>query len=210
MYPFKKILILSAHTDDGELGCGATINKWIQEGKEVHYLAFSAAEESVPAPFPKEQLRKEVLNSTNVLGIKKENVKVLKFPVRRLSEYRQDILEHLVKVRDQIQPDLVLIPSKNDIHQDHQVISMEGIRAFKLHSILAYELPWNNLSFNYDCFSVITEENMDIKYKSLQCYETQKNRTYFDKEFIYSWAKMRGNLMNHEYAECFEIIRWIL
>ena len=206
----NRILVLSAHTDDGELGCGATINKWINEGKEVHYLAFSAAEESVPSSFPKEELRKEVLESTTTLGIARENVQVLKYPVRRFSEYRQEILEHLIKVRNDLQPDLILVPSPRDIHQDHQVISNEGVRAFKLYSILAYELPWNNLSFHNQCYSLIKEENLDIKYKALQCYKTQKHRAYFDKDFIYSLAKMRGVLINSDYAECFEIIRWIL
>ncbi len=206
----NRILVLSAHTDDGELGCGATINKWINEGKEVHYLAFSAAEESVPSSFPKEELRKEVLESTSTLGIARENVQVLKYPVRRFSEYRQEILEHLIKVRNDLQPDLILVPSPRDIHQDHQVISNEGVRAFKLYSILAYELPWNNLSFHNQCYSLIKEENLDIKYKALQCYKTQKHRAYFDKDFIYSLANMRGVLINSDYAEGFEIIRWIL
>ncbi len=207
---FNKILVLSPHTDDGELGCGATINKWINEGKEIHYLAFSAAEESVPTPFPKDELRKEVLASTALLGIKSEHVRVLKYPVRRFAENRQNILEDLIKVREAIQPELVLIPSQNDIHQDHQVICMEGIRAFKLTPILAYELPWNNLTFNNTCYSLITEKNLEIKHLSLQCYKTQKHRAYFNKEFLYALAKMRGILINANYAECFEVIRWVL
>lgn len=210
MVSFKRILVLSPHTDDGELGCGATINKWINEGKEIHYLAFSAAEESVPASFPKDELRKEVLDSTATLGIAKENVQVLTYPVRKFTEYRQNILEHLIKVRKDIQPDLVLIPSQKDIHQDHQVISMEGIRAFKLTAILAYELPWNNLAFNNECYSLIKEENLNIKHQSLRCYKTQKHRAYFNKEFIYALAKMRGIQINADYAECFELIRWVL
>ncbi len=38
----KKILIISPHTDDGELGCGGTIAKFIEEGNEVDYVAFPA------------------------------------------------------------------------------------------------------------------------------------------------------------------------
>lgn len=207
---FNRILVLSPHTDDSELGCGATIHKWILEGKEIHYLAFSAAEESVPKAFPKEELRKEVINATATLGIPKQNVHVLKYPVRKFSEYRQNILEHLIEFRREIQPELILMPSQNDIHQDHQVISMEGIRAFKLNSILSYELPWNNLNFRNDCFSLIKENNLDAKYNSLRCYKTQRHRTYFNKEFIYALAKMRGVQYNTDFAECFELIRWVL
>ena len=41
------ILLLSPHTDDAELGCGATIAKLIREGKKVYYAAFSACEHGV-------------------------------------------------------------------------------------------------------------------------------------------------------------------
>ncbi|MGG2196790.1 PIG-L deacetylase family protein [Paenibacillus validus] len=210
MHAFHKILVLSAHTDDIELGCGATVNKWINEGKEVHYLAFSAAEESVPYPFPKDQLRKEAFQSTAVLGINEQNIQVLKYPVRRFSEYRQHILDDMVKTKTQIQPDLIILPCLKDVHQDHQVVSMEGIRAFKNHSILAYELPWNLYSFKNMCYSLVDDVHMDHKYKALQCYKTQENRPYFNKDFIYGLAKMRGVQVNYAYAECFEMVRWII
>jgi LmbE family N-acetylglucosaminyl deacetylase len=208
--PFQRILILAPHTDDGELGCGASINKWIAEGREVHYLAFSAAEESVPASFPRNELRKEVLASTSTLGIPGEHVRVLKYPVRKFVEFRQNILEDLIKVRAELKPELILIPSQQDIHQDHHVITMEGIRAFKLSAILGYELPWNHLSFHHHCYSIIEEKHLDMKHRALQCYETQKFRSYFNKEFLYGLAKVRGIQINANYAECFEVIRWVI
>ena len=50
---FNNILVLAPHTDDGELGLGGTINKLIQLGKKVTYVAFSTAQQSVPKGFPK-------------------------------------------------------------------------------------------------------------------------------------------------------------
>ncbi len=44
----QKILVLAPHTDDGELGCGGTIVRLIDEGQDVYYVAFSICEESVP------------------------------------------------------------------------------------------------------------------------------------------------------------------
>ena len=67
---FKKILIISPHIDDGELGCGATISKFIREGYDIHYIAFSAAERSVKDEFPKDQLRIELKNASKVWGLK--------------------------------------------------------------------------------------------------------------------------------------------
>ena len=53
---FQKILILAPHTDDGEFGCGASINKWVEEGKEVYYATFSACKQSVLPQFPEDIL----------------------------------------------------------------------------------------------------------------------------------------------------------
>jgi LmbE family N-acetylglucosaminyl deacetylase len=207
---FNRILILAPHTDDGELGCGASIHKWTRSGKEIFYFAFSAAEESVPSAFPRDALRREALLSTTTLGIPKEHVEILKYPVRKFTEHRQNILEDLIKVRNELKPELILLPSRNDIHQDHQVITIEGIRAFKLSSILAYELPWNTLTYHHTCYSVIEEENLEQKCLALQHYETQRHRAYFDRQFIFGLAKTRGTQISAPYAECFEVVRWVL
>ena len=206
----NKILVLAPHTDDGELGCGGTLNKWVNEGKEIIYYAFSAAEESVPEGFPKDALRKEVLHATKILGIPENNVIVDKYPVRRLNEYRQDILEKLVQLNKQYNPDIIMIPSGKDVHQDHNVIFNEGIRAFKNQSILAYELPWNNLSFDNDCFIELSEDNVNVKINALSEYKTQGHRDYLSESFIKGWANYRGVQVKKKYAECFEVIRWIM
>ena len=73
----KKALILAPHTDDGEFGCGGTIAKLISEGVEVHYVAFSACEQSVLPQFPSNILITEVAEATELLGIKKEHVHLL-------------------------------------------------------------------------------------------------------------------------------------
>ncbi len=210
MTALRKILVLSAHTDDAELGCGASISKWIEKGHEVFYLAFSAAEESVPNGYPKNVLRKEVLAATAQLGIKTENVDVRAYPVRRFPEFRQNILDDLIKVRTEIHPDLILLPSQHDVHQDHQVIRSEGGRAFKFYSMVSYELPWNCMEFENTCYLPLTAKHMNDKCNALQCYETQQGRPYFRKEFIYSLSTMRGMQINTQFAECFETIRWIM
>lgn len=207
---FKTVLVLAPHTDDGEIGCGATINKLIEQGAEVHYVAFSAAEESVPEHLPCDILRTEVLNATEMLGISPQNISVLNYKVRYFTSNRQEILEDLVQLNNKVKPDLVLLPSKSDIHQDHHVISTEGIRAFKRVTILGYEIPWNNFSFNSTCFVCLEEKHLQAKINALKCYESQSHRSYVDKDFIKSWALTRGTQINKPYAELFEVIRWII
>lgn len=206
----KKILILAPHTDDGELGAGGTIAKLLQQGNEVYYAAFSTAEHSVREGFPKDVLKTEVKNATKVLGIKEENLIIFNYEVRRLNYHRQEILEDLVKIRTSIAPDVIFMPSANDIHQDHITIAQEGLRVFKNKTILGYELIWNNLSFNTQCFVKIKKEHVSKKVEALKQYLSQEHREYMSEEFIFALAKARGVQIGCEYAESFEVVRMIL
>jgi LmbE family N-acetylglucosaminyl deacetylase len=206
----KRILVLAPHTDDGELGVGGSISKFIENGSEVYYVAFSSAEQSVPFGFDKDILKTEVKNATSKLGIKTQNLIVLGYEVRKLNYFRQEVLEEMVRLKRTIQPDLVFIPSLHDIHQDHTTIAQEGLRAFKTTTILGYELIWNNLSFDTTSFISLEERHVEKKVLALQEYQSQHGRDYMSKEFIFSLAKTRGVQMGAAYAEAFEVVRLIL
>lgn len=203
-------LVLAPHTDDGEFGCGATIAKLCSLGIEVKYLAFSAAEESVPPGLPRDILRQEVMEATHALGLAREDVFVLKYPVRQFPSHRQEILEDLIEAKKNFDPSIVFCPSIHDIHQDHRVIAQEAIRAFKDRTILGYEMPWNNLSVDTTCFIVLSEEDVNKKVAALNCYMSQNFRNYVNSEFVYSLAQVRGTQVGAKYAEVFEVIRLVL
>jgi LmbE family N-acetylglucosaminyl deacetylase len=205
----KKVLILAPHTDDGEFGCGGTIAKLISEGVEVYYIAFSACEQSVLPKFPSDILITEVKEATQVLGIKRENLYLLKYDVRTFNYNRQGILDDIIKFRNKINPDLVFIPSLNDIHQDHATIANEAVRAFKFCNILCYEMPWNNFNFATTSFMILSEEQINIKINALKKYKSQEHRSYANEEFIRSLASVRGVQVGQRYAEVFEVIRLI-
>jgi LmbE family N-acetylglucosaminyl deacetylase len=207
---FKNVFVLAPHTDDGELGAGGTISKLIESGANVYYFAFSTAEQSVPDGYPEDILKIEVINATQKLGIKKENVIIYNYEVRKLNYARQEILEDLIEFRKKIFPDLVLMPSLQDIHQDHSTIAQEGLRAFKNSTILGYELIWNNLTFNTTSFVRLEEKHVQAKCDALQEYKSQNKRDYMSKDFIFSLAKARGIQIGTQYAESFEVIRWVL
>ena len=206
----QRALVLAPHTDDGELGCGGTITRLIAEGTEVYYAAFSLCKRSLPAHLPPDTLEKEVKVATKILGIPPENLILYDYDVRRFKEFRQDILEELIKIRAEVNPDLVFLPTLSDIHQDHQVIAEEGLRAFKHTSILGYELPWNNVSFKTDCFVKLESHHVENKVKALSAYESQKHRSYLNDNFIRSLATIRGVQIISPYAEAFEVIRWVI
>lgn len=206
----KRIMVLAPHTDDGELGCGGTISKYCREGKDVFYVAFSACAKSLPKHLAPDTLLKEVKAATETLGIKSENLIALDFDVRTFKQFRQEILEELIKLRNDIKPDVIFVPSPTDIHQDHQTISEEGLRAFKSNTLLGYEMPWNNVSFNTRSFMKLEEQDIVTKVSALGKYKSQAHRSYLNEEFIRSLAITRGVQVGCRYAEAFEVIRMIL
>lgn len=207
---FKKVLVLAPHTDDGELGCGATIAKMLRNGAKVFYVAFSACEESVPEGMPKDVLKTELLRATTQLGISKDDVFVLNYKVRHFSEERQSILDDMIAIKATIDPDIVFIPSPHDVHQDHATIAKEGLRAFKKTTILAYEEPWNNYTFNNQAFVTVSEEDVKKKISALAEYHSQKGRPYIVPEYTIAQLKLHGVQIGVEYAEVFEVPRIVL
>lgn len=206
----RTVLALAPHTDDGEFGAGGTLARFVREGRAVHYCAFSAAEKSVPAEFPSDVLRKELLDATARLGLAASNVRCLDFEVRDFPRDRQRLLDAMIRIRDEVKPDLVLLPSSHDTHQDHRTVHDEGIRAFKSGSMLGYEVPWNNLSFDTTSFVLLEEQDLARKVEALKCYRSQANRPYANEEFVRSLARTRGTQIGARYAEAFEVIRWVL
>ena len=207
---FKKVLIVAPHTDDAEFGCGATISRMVKEGLNVYIATFSACEKSVPSQYQSDILITEFKEASKALGVKSINTFLYAYEVRIFNEKRQQILQDLIELRNNLNPDLVMIPSESDIHQDHKTIYFEAVRAFKFSSILGYEMPWNNLSFQSSSFVFLSELHILNKIKALKKYKSQSNRPYANEEFIRSLARTRGVQINTKYAEAFQVIRWII
>jgi len=205
----NRALILCPHTDD-EYGCAGTIVRLVKSGAEIRYIAFSKCEESVPEGFPIDILAKECKECTGELGLKPENVDIWKYPVRNFPAYRQEILQDLYNINKEYNPDLVILPTSSDTHQDHVTVYAEGFRAFKHASILGYELPQNLRSFENTAFVRLSKEDMALKIKGLSCYKSQLFRRYSQPDFIRSLAMVRGVQCNTEFAEAFELIRLII
>ena len=208
----ERVLILSPHTDDAELGCGGTIVKLIKQKKEILWIVFSTAEESLPKGLPKDSLVKEFIKVVKSLDLKPKNYKIFNYKVRKLSEKRQEVLEELIRIRNEFKPNLVIGPSLNDFHQDHSVVSYEMIRAFKTSSsIICYELPWNHVKFDTQLFIRLSNEEIRKKVEMLNFYKSQYlvKKHYFSTEFIEGLASTRGVQIGTKFAEAFEVVRWI-
>ena len=206
---WKRVLVLAPHTDDGEFGCGGTMARLVDAGADVRYVAFSIATKSLPQGFPPDTLAREVRDATAELGIAETNLTVHDFEVRTFPDHRQEILELLIALWEEWQPDAVFQPSVHDIHQDHQVVAAEGLRAFKRTTLLGYEIPWNNYDFRYQAYVALDRSHLERKTAALAKYASQQHRRYADAEYIWNVARTHGVNVNREYAEVFELYRLV-
>lgn len=201
------VLVLAPHTDDGELGCGGAIARFRRQGRAVLYHAFCTCDESLPAGFPKGTLHRELMAATAELGLTPEAVTVGDFAVRRLSDSRQEVLDELVRLNREHDPQIVFCPTTDDLHQDHAVVAAEARRAFKTKTLLGYEMPWNNVTFHANFLIRLSEADIEAKLAALARYTSQGARPYLSPRFIRSLAHARGVTAGVEYAEAFTLFR---
>ncbi len=205
----NKILVLCPHPDDAEFACGGAISKFLEQGKDVYYAVFSPCNISLPKEFAPNTLYQELYKASATLGVKSGNILKFDFSVRNFPAHRQEILEILVKFKQEINPGLVLLPNSEDIHQDHHTIYMEGFRAFKNKSLLGYELPWNNTKMACNYYITLDEKHLNKKIQAISQYKSQQFRPYMNAEIFRSLASLRGIQCNATYAEAYELIKWV-
>ena len=206
----KKVLVLDPHGDDGSVSCYASLSKLVDDSCEIFYVVFSISETSVPKGFPKDIVKYECLEALDVLGIVKHDI--MNYPVRRLPEYRQEILDYLVKLNKQFKPDVVYLPSRFDTHQDHKTICDEGIRAFrKTSSMYGFDMPWNAMNNHIHMFEILEEKHIQKKIDAITCFKSQikKDNPVLKEHKVRAHAIDRGSIIAVEYAEAFEVIREI-
>ncbi len=174
----------------------------------VIHAVFCASENIGTQTVDKDIMLDEFEQANKVLGVHKTFI--YDFPHRRLNEVRQDILEQMCELNRSISPDLVLLPSSDDLHQDHLTISHEGLRAFKMSNLWGFEMLWNNLMFDSRTFVILEERHIEKKIQALQQYTTQQFKPYFNPKFVKSLANVRGIQIGHAYAEVFQTLRGIV
>jgi len=197
------ILLLAPHADDVELGCGATVARFVEEEHNILWVVFT----------DEQPLNDEHVRASEEIGLKDGSRLAFDFTLRQLFNRRQEALEHLVTLNSEFKPDLVVGPSLNDFHQDHQVVANEMVRAFKTSaSVICYELPWNHVSFDVQLLTKLRKRNVQAKVKMLAKFESELvvRSRYFSGELTHGMALLRGTQAGTEYAEAFEVLRWVL
>ena len=217
----KKILIISPHADDEVLGCGGFISKYSKQNYHINVLILTNANKGVPEIYsPKEikTIRKEANMANKLIGTKKiffENL-----PAVNLNNYPiYKITTVIDKYLNKINPEIVLIPSSNDIHEDHKIVfkaakvSMRPNRKSNLKKILSYEVlsetEWNEegKSFNPNYFVHLNKSDINNKVKAFLKYKSQVKKFPHprSKEGIINLSRVRGSQVFKEYAEAFRV-----
>jgi N-acetylglucosamine malate deacetylase 1 len=130
----RHVLVLGAHPDD-EMSCAGYLAKLRESGCRISHAYFSTCAVSTTAPgFPPEQLLMECEASRDIMGVAAQDRFNHDFPVRCFPQYRQEILESLVRLNRVLRPDLVLTGANTDIHQDHS----EPLRDCRRLVVLSY------------------------------------------------------------------------
>lgn len=200
----SRILVIAPHTDDAELGAGATIYRWITEGKEVHIANLSDTA-SINGEEYGANLRSEAVEASTSLGVPLGNVSFADFPLRNFDSRRQEILDYLVSIRRTLSPQLVIGPSARDTHQDHGVVAREMERAFKGITLLGFDTYWNMTEQRPEFVFQISEEQLEAKLEALRQYKSQASRPYMHQDVIRGHARMRGLSSGFEFAESFSL-----
>jgi LmbE family N-acetylglucosaminyl deacetylase len=198
----ETVLCIGAHPDDIELGCGALIAD-IADQTNVVCVTLSDNQKN---PLLK-NLVEEHNNSMSILGVKPENAILYDFTTRRFQAARQEILEVMVGLKKQYHPEVVLVHTARDIHQDHKTITEEALRAFRGTTVLGFDVLRSSYGFFPDFLVEVSEEAVKTKIRALKAYKTYSDKYYFDESIIHATAIRHGALAERPFAEGFDILR---
>ena len=198
----KRVLFLGAHPDDIELGCGALLHHIV---KRTDVLCVTLSDNQKNPDL--KNVKDEHYASMAVLGVPKDKVVFGQFTTRVFPDSRQEILEYFLELRKDFQPDLIFVHSKQDVHQDHNTMTDEALRAFRGITVLGFDVVRSSYGFFPHFLVEVTEEDMNKKIEALSQYETYRDRYYFNSELTRSIMVRHGALAESRFAEGFDILR---
>ena len=198
----KKVLFLGAHPDDIEIGCGALIHHIVQQ-TEILCVTLSDNQKNPDL----KNVKDEHFRSMKVLGVPEEKIVLGPFQTRVFPDSRQEILEYFLKLRKEFQPDLIFTHSRQDVHQDHNTMTDESLRAFRGITVLGFDVVRSSHGFFPHFLVEVSEEDVNAKIKALAEYETYQDRYYFNAELTRSIMVRHGALAERPFAEGFDILR---
>lgn len=206
-----KVLAIGAHFDDIELGCGGSLLKWINNGDEISiYIATKSGYADAYGTIIRsnETAREEGVASATILKANLFEGNFSTFEISSNEELHQSILNVLEKVK----PDLVLCHWIGDTHHDHRNLATAFIHCSRnIGKILMYRSNWYLSEESFDPrFYVNIDSFIEKKIELVKLFASEFHRTSGTWErFIRTQASNYGLVAKCNYAEAFQIIKWV-
>lgn len=202
------VLCLGAHSDDIEIGAGATLLSLIARGVrlEVQWCVLSGAgeRESEARASAAEFLSKATSS----------RVEVMPFRDGFFPEQGEAIKSWFEALKRRVNPDVIFTHRRDDAHQDHRQLSRLTWNTFRDHCILEYEIPkWDGdlgrPSLYVPISATVLQHKIDLLTKH---FATQRSSHWFDPETFRGLARLRGMECRaaERYAEAFFVHKLIM
>lgn len=200
----RKLCFIGAHPDDIEIGCGALLAH-VASRSEILCVTLSDNQKNPDL----KNLVAEHYRSMAVLGVPQERIVLKEFETRRFPHARQEILEYLIRLNKEFQPDVVFTHTRADIHQDHATTMEETLRAFRGTTVLGFDVLRSSYGFFPNFLVEVSEEEAEKKIQALAEYKTYADKYYFDPKITRATMIRHGALAERPFAEGFDILRVI-
>jgi LmbE family N-acetylglucosaminyl deacetylase len=197
----RKILALGAHADDIEIGCGGTILRILEEdpATEVYWVVLGASG----------QRWAEAAESASrfLANARRKEIVIKEFRDGYFPYLGTQIKDFFEELKRQVRPDLILTHYREDLHQDHRLVSELTWNTFRDHLILEYEIVKYDGDLGVPNFFVHLNESMARKkiQNILECFKSQEAKNWFSEDVFSSILRLRGVESNapDKYAEGF-------
>ena len=186
--PLRQLLVIGAHSDDAEIGCGGTVLRLVAEnpGVAVTWVVLAAAgEREAEARASAEALLADAAEARVIVGGLRDGFLPYLGPVTK------DFFEEL---KAQVDPDLVLTHQRNDLHQDHRVACELTWNTFRDHLVLEYEIPkWDGDMGAPNVFVPLPEDLAARKVEHLMShFASQRSKRWFTPDLFQGLMRLRG------------------
>jgi LmbE family N-acetylglucosaminyl deacetylase len=195
------VLCLGAHSDDIEIGAGATLLSLQERGVrlDVHWCVLSGSGEREGEA---RASASDFLSSTE-----RAQIEILSFRDGFFPEQGEAIKLWFESLRERVKPDLILTHRKGDAHQDHRRVCRLTWNTFRDHCILEYEIPkWDGDMGQPNVYVPISALALKRKVDLLMThFGSQRSKQWFDSETFIGLARLRGMECRapERYAEAF-------
>ena len=183
-----QILCLGAHSDDIEIGCGATILQLAAQRPrpDFRWVVWSAA-----------GMREIEANrgARSFLGpAASKAVRVHAFRDGYFPAQFAEIKDAFENLASEFQPDIVFTHARDDRHQDHRVISDLTWNTFRNELILEYEIPkWDGDFGQPNVYVPVSGATARRKVRALlSTFGSQRSKDWFSQETFFGLMRLRG------------------